>query len=158
MKRFSLDMNIWIINMYPTLTSTTLLNICRPIKWSLKPLCTKSRIKFLTLLHQHNHHPCVHSQGLISEQTYVWVGGNQSESLRDLFSSGATTDIQEVGWGTAVKLDYVHGGHCQTCTIHWRNKQGNFMRIFYKPAPLYGERNKNRQQQQCVIIAVVYWP
>lgn len=46
------------------------------------------------------------------------IGGDQAEGFIDLTSSGCTTDVEEVGWGTTVKLDDVHGCHGQTGSVH----------------------------------------
>merc|ERR1719370_1514814 len=54
------------------------------------------------------HKKCVHFR----------VSSDDLESLFHLVSSGTATDVQEVGGGTPVQLDDVHGGHGQPGPVH----------------------------------------
>lgn len=45
------------------------------------------------------------------------VAGDELESALDGSGSSTTTDVKEVGGGTAVQLDDIHGGHGKTSTV-----------------------------------------
>jgi len=50
---------------------------------------------------------------------YLMIGRNEAESFCDLPRGGATTDVEEVGWFSAVQFNDVHCCHCKTRSIHW---------------------------------------
>jgi hypothetical protein len=45
------------------------------------------------------------------------VACDKIECLSNSLGCGTATDVQEVGWRTAVQLDDVHGGHGKTSTV-----------------------------------------
>ena len=45
------------------------------------------------------------------------IAGDEVESLLDCLGRGASTNVEEVGWGAPVQLDDVHCGHCKAGAI-----------------------------------------
>jgi len=48
---------------------------------------------------------------------YRWVSVQDLESDFDLLRCGTTTNIKEVSWLSTFKLNDIHSGHSQTCSI-----------------------------------------
>jgi hypothetical protein len=50
--------------------------------------------------------------------TDLRVCSDDLEGFFDLLGSGATTNIQEVGWFSSVQLNNVHGSHGKTGSVN----------------------------------------
>merc|ERR1712156_880541 len=52
------------------------------------------------------------------ESVHFWVPSDDFESLFHLVGSGTAANVEEVGWGAAVQLDDVHGGHGKPSSVN----------------------------------------
>ena len=52
---------------------------------------------------------------------HIVVTVEDLKAVHDLLGTGPSPYVQEVGWLSSIQLDDVHGGHCQTCSVHYTN-------------------------------------
>lgn len=56
-------------------------------------------------------------------RSHLPVRCDEFEGLGHLMSCGSSSNVQEVGGRATVELDDVHGGHGQTCAVHYKQQQ-----------------------------------
>ena len=86
---------------------------------------------------------------------HIVVTVEDLKAVHDLLGTGPSPYVQEVGWLSSIQLDYVHGGHCQTCSVHYTQTTLNMIGLDYRSIIPTTMSAGNVLQSLCILN---WWP